>query len=213
MTDINTPTEEQPAPEQIWSREDRPRPPTGGTGLLTPDQSRTLAQQSLDAGGDPAALKAALAADGIEWEPDTRTKADRAWSDDHARGHGERYSVPADRYFPGDAPQEREAVADVVRNFLATVGMDREGGSELAETLIRTMADRRGDRPETRTQYQHEQLARLGSKAGALVADAAKALQGVHPDVLALLHKSGALDNADVIAQLAFMGQARAARG
>lgn len=46
-----------------------------------------------------------------------------------------------------------------------------------------------------------------------LIAAAAKSLQGVNPGVLELLNKAGALDNADVIAQLAFMAQARAVRG
>jgi predicted urease superfamily metal-dependent hydrolase len=96
---------------------------------------------------------------------------------------------------------------------VASAGFDRSGGSELAEIMTKTVAELRGQRPEQRAQYQHEQRARLGDKADGLVADAAKALQGVHPDVLNLLNKSGALDNADVIAQLAHMAQARATHG
>jgi hypothetical protein len=181
--------------------------------LLTPEQARQLAQQSVDAGSDAAAIKAALAADGIEWDADKRTPAERQWADDHETGHPERYRVDVERHFANDIPAEREAFGEVVRNFVAAAGFDRSAGSELAETIARTAAELRGVRPEARSQYATSQLARLGDKAPGLVADAAKALAGVNRDTLALLHRSGALDNAEVIVLLAHIAQARAARG
>ena len=194
--------------------DDRPRPATGGTGILTGAQTLALAQSSFDAGQDPAAIKAALAADGIEWEPDTRTKAERAWSEDFQTGRPERYRIDGlDRQFADAQPGEVDALGDVIRSFVAGVGLDRSGGSELAETIVKTMAQLRGARPEARIQYQYDQRARLGDKADAQVADATKSLQGVSPDVLSVLHRSGALDNADVVFALASMHRARAARG
>ena len=191
---------------------DRPRPPrAGGTGLLTQAEARRLAQASFDAGGDPVALRAAIADTDPDWSPDARSKSERQYADDFEPGHPERYSGPTDRYFAGDAPHEQEALATVTRNFVASLGFDREGGSDLAETITRTMAERRGERSEARALYAQRQQARLGSKAAELIADAAKALAGVNPELTAFMQKSGALDSADVVVALAHLQQARVA--
>ena len=190
----------------------RPRPQHPGTGLLTPDQARSLAQANVDAGADPAVIKAALAADGIEWEPDARTKADREWDEDHAVNRPERYNVPTDRRFAGESAQDQEALAGVTRDFVAQLGFDRSGGSDLAGEITRAIADQRDMRGDARSAYEQRQAAMLGSQRDALVKDAASALESVHPDLVKFMHQSGALSNANVIVALAHMAQARAAR-
>lgn len=192
---------------------DKPRPPSaaGETTLLTQAQSRQLAQASLDAGADPAGVMAAMA-DDVEFKPDLRSKAERAYAEDFEPGHPERYSVPADRYFGGDRPQEQEALADVTRQFVAQLGFDRSGGSELAGEITKAIAEQRGMRQDGRAAYEQRQAALLGSKRDQLVADAGRALAECHPDVVTFMRQAGALSNANVVFALASMAQARAAR-
>lgn len=195
---------------------DKPRPPNadGLNELLSRDQARQLAQASVDAGQDPAVVLEALKDSDPNWRPDTRPQAERQWAQDHEVGHPERYRIDGmDRHFGGDLASEREAFGEVVRTFVAGVGLDRGAGSEIASEIVKTAAELRGQRPEVRAQYRQQQAAMLGEKGSALVADATKALSGVNPGVLDLLHKSGALDNANVVVALAHMAQARAARG
>jgi hypothetical protein len=193
---------------------DNPRPPSaGGTGLLSQAEARALAQASLDAGGDAASILAAMA-DDPEFKPDARTKSERAYDEDFEVGHPERYRVDGLEYhFQGDTPAERDALAGVTQQFVAQLGFDRSGGSELGTEVTRTIAELRGARPEARALYEQRQSQMLGSNRDQLVADAAKALAAVDPKVVAFMHQSGALSSANVVVALAHMHQARSARG
>jgi hypothetical protein len=193
---------------------DNPRPPSaGGTGLLSQAEARALAQASLDAGGDAASIMAAMA-DDPEFRPDTRTKSERAYDEDFKIGEPSRYRIDGmDHRFGGDPAHEIEALAGTVREFTAQLGFDRSGGSELGTEVTKTIAELRGARPEVRSLWEQRQSQMLGSNRDQLVADAAKALAGVDPKVVAFMHQSGALSSANVVVALAHMHQARSARG
>lgn len=189
---------------------DKPRPE--GQTVLTADQARQLAQQSVDAGGDVAQIKAAIADVDPNWQPDTRTKAERQYAAEFEPGHPEWYSVDT-RAFAGEAAHEVEALASTVRQFVASLGFDRSGGSALADEIVKTAATVRGMRHDDRAVWSQNQAAMLGEKRDALIADAAKALTAVPSQLVQFMRQAGALDNANVVFQLADMARARAARG
>jgi len=187
---------------------------------LSPDQAADMAAELLKHGVPREAVEAALAADGYQLAPDTRT--DEEIELERALGGGKPTDYRID--FMGRVPAGMDAagIADANASWtgwLAQVGFPPEVGPGFIERAMDVgQWHAKASEPE-RELFAREQdaqfmrMAKTEEGATQLLQHALFALQHGSPEHWNMLARSGALRDAGVLMHLAHQGERMAARG
>jgi hypothetical protein len=211
-------TDETPSAPQFFAE----LPPViGGGANLTPAQAREMADAIVQHGGmSREAADAALKAGGHEPAPaDTRTDEAKAFDASFAAAAPNDYKLDYIGRLPtGTATATVAEFNQIATSWLSEIGLPPNIGPSVIERSMEVGQRNAQLTPAARELWRREQavqfdrVARTPERAAALRAFADQALARGGKPFTDVLRKSGALDDATVLMNLALQGERAAAR-